>query len=238
MASTAKRRTPYDAATYRAKNRIVRWSHGTRFRVARALIDPKPGERILDIGAGDGHLLRLCWQACPEALYAALEPIMAPKEFASPSPIEWHTTPERLGDGGPFNKIGCFEVLEHLSDPAIDGILDTVRSHLAPGGQFIVSVPVEIGPPAAVKHLVHSLAGRRRRDASLRTIAWCVLGLTDRVPRVGERLGHTGFDHRKLFRRITSKGGMTRVRTVTSPVAGLPTWMSSQVFWIFAPTAG
>ncbi len=229
----AKVRRPYDELTYRAKNRIIRWSHESRFRTALGLVDPRPDERILDIGAGDGHLLRLCREACPSAHYAALEPYKAPTELAAGDPIRWFKTPDGLAEVGPFDKIACFEVLEHLSEGSIESILGMVHTHLAATGRFLVSVPIEIGPPVAVKHLVNFLAGKRRLNVSLPNIVWSVLGLTDRIPRDGDLIGHMGFNHGKLLRHITSAGRMILVRVVTSPFSALPTWANSQVFWIF-----
>lgn len=222
----------YGASTHAAKNRLIRYVHGRRFRFALSLIDPQPGDRFLDIGAGDGHLLRLCRQACADAGYTGLEPYKSGDELAAGDGIGGVTAKHELG-GTSLNKIGCFEVLEHLSDASIDDVLETVGSHLGPGGQFIVSVPIEIGPPAAAKNAIGLLLGRRRKNVTFANIAWSVLGRTDRIPRVGDRLPHMGFDYRRLRDRIQSHGGLTLSRTRMSPWPWLPAWANSQVFWVF-----
>jgi len=42
-----------------SRSRLVAWSHGSRFDLARRLVAPRAGQRLLDYGCGDGTFLGL-----------------------------------------------------------------------------------------------------------------------------------------------------------------------------------
>ena len=56
------------------KDRIVAWSHGSRFRTGCRLAEAFAGARLLDYGCGDGTFLAMVHDLFPEAVGADLDP--------------------------------------------------------------------------------------------------------------------------------------------------------------------
>jgi len=222
----------YATSTYSARNLLVRFSHRRRFTRAVALLDPSPGDRILDIGAGDGHLLSLCLARCQDAHYTGLDPFKCNPELGE-GRINWVRSENELDVTRKFNKISCFEVLEHLNSSAIDEVISVINTRLESKGSFIVSVPIEIGPPSVVKNFNALLTGRLRKGITLSSIVWSMMGLTDRIPRSGDHVGHIGFDHRRLLKRLLCINGLVLDSAAASPFPVLPNWMNAQIFWVF-----
>jgi hypothetical protein len=101
----------------------------------------KPQGRYLDFGSGEGELVRaLLEKGCATA---AWEPVRA-RSSRIPSDISSH--PKFLGtirDVGPerFDAVLMIEVIEHILEPEMAGVLEKVRSLLADGGTLIVTTP-------------------------------------------------------------------------------------------------
>jgi SAM-dependent methyltransferase len=58
---------------------------------------------------------------------------------------------------GRYDAVVCMEVLEHVVD--VDALLAQIERWLAPGGELLVSVPVETGLPLLVKQSARRVAG-------------------------------------------------------------------------------
>jgi SAM-dependent methyltransferase len=101
-----------------------------------------PGARCLDFGAGDGSLIRLLVQrGCPAAAY---EPSPERRDQILDSSLE--SDPNFLGFVGPedeksFDVLIAAEVIEHVLDHEIEGVMRTFHKYLKPGGTLIVSTP-------------------------------------------------------------------------------------------------
>lgn len=98
----------------------------------------RPGERVLEYGAGDGRLLELL--AARGAEVAGVEPSASARERAAergvaltPDLDGMSTTTDR------FDRIICWHVLEHLEEPAAQ--MKRLAELMGPGGRVIVSVP-------------------------------------------------------------------------------------------------
>ena len=53
---------------------LVRWSHGSRFELARALVAPRAGGRLLDYGCGDGTFVAMVHAGFQEAVGVDVDP--------------------------------------------------------------------------------------------------------------------------------------------------------------------
>ncbi len=215
---------------------LKRFSHGRRFEVAVRLLDPAPGDHILDYGTGDGHMLvRLAATPCAHA--TGFEPF--PDQFE-----ELQATVARLPAGraravaalselapASFDKVCCLEVLEHLPAHLQRESLTAMARLAKPTGRVLVSVPIEIGAGSLFKNLAR-LALRQTHDGtSLATIGRAALGLA--VPRDGGDYmpSHLGFDHRELEKQFAASGLVLQRRDY-SPFSALGTIVNSQIFYL------
>jgi SAM-dependent methyltransferase len=98
--------------------------------------------RILDIGAGFGHILHMLGTAFPKATLHAIEySELCVRHLRgigiSVDSESVETVLDRAGE--PWDLIILSHVLEHLREPA--ETLESIRSRLAPGGLLYVEVP-------------------------------------------------------------------------------------------------
>jgi SAM-dependent methyltransferase len=109
-----------------------------RRRLAPAPVDHP--RRILDAGCGNGGNMVMLQQfgavtgVEPSAIAIDAARKRCPDARAIHGPI-----PEGLPDGERFDLIALLDVLEHIEHSG--AALEALRRHLAPGGQFIVTVP-------------------------------------------------------------------------------------------------
>lgn len=111
-----------------------------------------------------------------------------------------------------FEFITCFETLEHVGDP--DAALDNLLSRLAPGGQLLASVPIEVGPTGLTKFLTKVLFYRYSldeltSDPSIKRKYFLTLMTGGRLGRFRRQKPgwgtHFGFDYRDLAELINAK---------------------------------
>jgi SAM-dependent methyltransferase len=232
----------------------VRWSHGSRFRLARDLVSPFAGRRLLDYGCGDGTFLALVQDLFPESLGVDVDRNQITDcavRFAAAPGIDFLTT-ERLS--GPahtsrYDVVVCMEVLEHCPDDIQPLVLDQIRDVTAPNGTLIVSVPIEIGLPLVAKQSARALVAlgglkeySTRERYGLAELGRMVCAGPETVfPReeyVGSSsegrstrfTGHKGFNWRALQRVIESRFDVER--RLFSPLPLLGSWLNSQVWFI------
>jgi hypothetical protein len=66
--------------TYADRHRMapaaLRWSHAARFRLARELVRPLAGRRLLDYGCGDGTFLHAVRDLFPDSLGVEVDPFL------------------------------------------------------------------------------------------------------------------------------------------------------------------
>jgi 2-polyprenyl-3-methyl-5-hydroxy-6-metoxy-1,4-benzoquinol methylase len=239
------------------KDRIVAWSHGARFRLARRLAEPYAGRTLLDYGCGDGTFLFLVHDLFPVAVGADLDPKQTAdcvRRFAGLPGLSFVLT-DRLRDtrhNGRYDVIFCMEVLEHCTDDTLPEVLRDFSRLLAKDGRVIISVPVEIGPSLLGKQLVRRVAGWRGlghyrygevyRWPELWKMAFAGGGTA--IPRPAYRIeltpgqlisyhGHKGFNWRALRRRLEAYFRVERTRF--SPLGWLGGYFSSQAWFVCRP---
>jgi len=230
-------------------SRIVRWSHGSRFDLARRLVAPYAGGRLLDYGCGDGTFVAMVHHDFRETV--GLD--VAPAQIAECQARLGHLPGIRFGvtrdaptnATGPWDVVTCMEVLEHCLEPERRRVLDELASLGGAAAHVVISVPIEIGPSVAGKQLFRAIAGLRglgdyqhRERYSPIEIVRSVFGA--RVARVAfegrdaagayRYYGHKGFDYRDLAREIGER--FTIRARLFSPMPWLGAALNSQIWFV------
>lgn len=99
-----------------------------------------PGGRLLDIGCGVGRFGHAAYHVGWDVTGIDVSPlaINIGQKFA-PFPLRVSTVEQLIAEGGQFDVVTAFEVLEHLSDPL--EFLGGAQRLLRPGGQAFFTVP-------------------------------------------------------------------------------------------------
>lgn len=236
-------------------SRVVRWSHGSRFEVARRLAAPHRGGRLLDYGCGDGTFVAMVHGDFSETVGLDVDP----RQLAECEARLGHLPGVRFGltrtlaDGaiGAWDVVTCMEVLEHCLEDERRRVIDELARAVAPGGRVVISVPIEIGPSVAGKQLFRALAGLRRlgdyeyrERYSVPEIVRAVAGsAVARVPFEGRGpdgpyryYGHKGFDYRVLARELAER--FTITRRLFSPMPWLGPLLNSQTWFVLESRSG
>lgn len=240
----------YERKQLASRSRLISWSHSSRFDVARELLAPLAGRRLLDYGSGDGTLLKLMSDAFPSAVGA--DPIRsqvadARRRFGGEGSLSFYTIAElheRYGASS-FDAITCMEVLEHCVPAGVEEVLDDLARLVTPEGTVIISVPIEIGPSLIIKQFARRLAALRGMDEYKWTERYSLGELgrmafatsTTAIPRpvhtssdIGLSHGHKGFNWRGLERRIEARFSIDR--RLFSPLGFLGGFLSSQAWFV------
>ena len=155
-------------AYYAGANPVLRAIEKRRLSLIRSLIAPRPGERLLEVGCGGGHVLALfpeCELVGTDVSGAMLD--KARRRLAG-RPVELLKGElDELGlPAASFDAVVCTEVLEHVVDP--DAVLASIASLLAPTGRAVVTFPndslINSAKRFARKTRLASLPGFRRID--------------------------------------------------------------------------
>jgi SAM-dependent methyltransferase len=100
---------------------------------------PKPGERMLEIGAGLAWVSRFC-KSTSEGIVTVAQDIGAGAADSCDWVDHYFVGPiEALPDRGPFALASMTHVIERLADP--EQMLANVSRRLAPGGHIFVTAP-------------------------------------------------------------------------------------------------
>lgn len=213
---------------------IFRMSHGARYRRSVVMIDPKPGQRVLDYGCGDGYILGL--MAGSGAELFGYDPSLEMR--ASVSQIAGVQCVSDVAElpAGAFDTVSVFEVLEHVSTTETDTILNRCRRLLKADGKLIVSVPLEIGLASLVKNTIRAAVVRpvEVNNTPLNRAKTALRIPIERHDYGNGYFGHMGFDYRQLEPTFT-RCGLKIERRTFSPVPILRSLINSQVFYVLRP---
>jgi 2-polyprenyl-3-methyl-5-hydroxy-6-metoxy-1,4-benzoquinol methylase len=237
-----------------SRSRLVAWSHTRRFELARHLVAPFAGRRLLDYGSGDGTFLALVHDLFPTALGVDVEPGQVREcalRLAALDGLTFATT-DAIADArhaGRYEVVTCMEVLEHCPDDIRERVLDDLRRVSAPGAAVIISVPIETGPSLAAKQAVRAFAaaaGLREYAGRERYSPRELLAMTFARPhtsiarqenttslsdgRVIRFTGHKGFNWRALEQSVAAR--FTIERRLFSPMPALRGWLNSQAWFV------
>jgi len=130
---------------YHSQNPMVRFVHNRRLDIIAGLLDKSGGQKVLDAGCGEGHLLeKMHARAAANQYYGAdiidvaLEQAKKRCPFAEFSRANLGELP--YGDGF-FDTVVCTEVIEHIYEYRV--VLAEFSRVLKPGGTLIISFPNE-----------------------------------------------------------------------------------------------
>lgn len=127
--------TTYDSERYALVNR---WDHRHEATVRRHL-DPRPGERVLEIGCGRGHLTSVLAEAGVDVTGVDANPRAS--EVAVSDRVR-HMYGEALEfEDASFQKIVSVHAIEHIPD--LEAALDEMARVLEPGGRALFVYPAE-----------------------------------------------------------------------------------------------
>lgn len=233
---------------------LVRWSHGSRFEVGRALVAPRAGGRLVDYGCGDGTFVAMVHGAFRESVGLDVDPKQideAAARLGHLPGVRFALTAAAFGDPQPpvrFDAVTCMEVLEHCLEDERRRVIGELRRLVTEDGLVVVSVPIEIGVSLAGKQLGRALAGlrglgdyRHRERYSPVEFARGLFGLGVRRVMLEGRgpngpyryYGHKGFDYRDVARELETH--FTIVRRLYSPMPALGRFLNSQAWFVCAP---
>jgi len=128
-------------AYYTEASVLVRWVTQNRLQRIRRMIDAIPSDRILEVGCGGGHILRMFPENELTGVDVSGEMIAKASRNLRGLDVtlrrgELHEVdlpPKRL------DRIICSEVLEHVVDPA--SVIAEMAKLLAPGGRIVITIP-------------------------------------------------------------------------------------------------
>ncbi len=231
------------------KDRLIAWTHRSRFATGVRLAGRFRGRRVLDYGCGDGTFLAmLC--ASPDrpaqAVGVELDAFQINDCRARLGAIPGLSFDsiaglDTAGQSERFDAVVCMEVLEHVVD--LDTVIARLWWVLVPGGTLVVSVPVETGVPLLVKQAARTVAGWRGLGDYSHTTGYTLAeywaGVTAgraqhmRRPQYGETIpfhDHKGFNWMALRERLRTR--FTLEETLASPIPWLGPRLASQVWFV------
>ncbi|MGH7933596.1 MAG: class I SAM-dependent methyltransferase [Candidatus Binataceae bacterium] len=237
-----------------SKDRVIAWSHRSRFMLARQLVEPYAGGRLLDYGCGEGTFLALVHDLFANAAGTdanADEIAKCRERFAAKPGVEFVIV-DKLKDeyhGGAFKVVCCFEVLEHCTESVAGEVLYELRRLVADDGRVIISVPIETNLSLVGKQVVRALAqwrGHRGQRETYRFGEFCKMVLAREGTAIERPLrsavsdsgtysyhGHKGFNWRTMRRRLD--GPFVVERICFSPLGRLGALVGSQAWFVCSP---
>jgi SAM-dependent methyltransferase len=231
------------------EDRIVARIRASRHGLARKLVEPYAGQKLLDYGCGDGAFLALVQDLFPEAVAADVDPrrLSECARHLARTGLSFVLRSElsQPRHEGAYGVVACREVLEHCLEETWDDVLRDLTRVTAPGGTIVISTPIESGPSLILKEGVRTVAGWHGLGPEAYTIGqfWKMVfagerTVIDRPVYRGEfatekwkRMhGHKGFNWHRLRARLENR--LAVERTCFWPVAWSRGYFSGQVWFI------
>ncbi|KWV91368.1 bifunctional 2-polyprenyl-6-hydroxyphenol methylase/3-demethylubiquinol 3-O-methyltransferase UbiG [Erythrobacter sp. YT30] len=129
-----------DISVYPSVDDRILWHHKHALQLLRDCNDN--ALRVLDVGCFDGFFVRKLKDHGIEAYgidFNRKAIADGAERFSLEDRLSTKTTQEILAEGGRFDAVTMFEVIEHLED--FQQVLKDCKSLLKPGGLFIISAP-------------------------------------------------------------------------------------------------
>lgn len=219
-------------------NTAVAFLHQQRFRAlareVRAISLTRP-IRVLDLGAGPAKAFEVL-NRLAKIDYTAIDTNVNFFQFATSRYGQANNfrmfNASFLDDSliaslGPFDLAFALETMEHIGPAAAERLARAMLD--LDVGKFICSVPIETGPPVALKNIGSLLCGYRRHiEYTFADTWWATLGRFDKV-RAHDG-GHRGFDWRQLSSMLSIYYPRKRISLL--PFSRLPAWLNTSAFFV------
>jgi ubiquinone/menaquinone biosynthesis C-methylase UbiE len=128
---------------YERSHRVVRWLEHRRLAALVELAGPRPGERVLEVGCGAGHVLEQFRGARRTGVDLSEGMIRRARARLGEDTRLLRASADQLPfDDGKFDIVVCTEVLEHVPDPA--AVIAELTRVAVPDGRVVVSIPNEV----------------------------------------------------------------------------------------------
>jgi SAM-dependent methyltransferase len=134
----AERRGQPGRASLRRYALFQRWD-SRHLETVRRLLDPQPGERILEVGCGPGHLVQRLEELGCRAIGVDANPEAVSNAIASDVRLMWV---EQLAFAdSSFDAVVAIHAIEHF--PHLDEAMAEMARVLRPGGALLLVYPAE-----------------------------------------------------------------------------------------------
>ncbi len=114
-----------------------------RLEAVRALVEPRPGDRVLDLGCAAGAVSHFLSQLGCETVGVDAEPLAVDKarELFPGLTFQLANVARLPFEDGEFDKAVAADVVEHLDDETFRSMLLETRRVLRPGGTLSIYTP-------------------------------------------------------------------------------------------------
>lgn len=226
----------YAEQTISSESRLKRFSHASRFDIAVRLMSLKGGERVLDFGTGDGHMIKLLAAASDLHQIVGYEPRSEPFDELKRSVAGLDCSVVSITSSldevmsTTYDQVCCLEVLEHMTTSNQRRILNVIRSVLNVNGRVLISVPVEVGPGGLLKNLARIALHQTHDNTTVTNVLKSLFCIPIKRADAEFIPSHIGFNYHDLQRTIIECGYKID-RRVFSPFPKLGGLVASQVFF-------
>lgn len=191
---------------------------------------------MIDLGGGDGELIKRVLSIAPAAEAVCYEPAASLRAQAEEAlrPFRSARVTSTLQEDDVYDVVFCCEVFEHLPEPQTEDLISAIKTHLGPRGVAIIGGPNEIYVMALMKGIFRMVRRYGQYDAVPMRVFRAAIGRPEQLRWERNLDGlpyfyeHTGFDFRKLAASLQSK--LTISNVCGSPFPFLPKLLNSEIY--------